>query len=190
MEVAPNVPFYSALILGPTGDNDSTTPDPHGSADQIATTSHDASRILGTDISRSWKLDADLVTLAGCSSRLGPYRESEGHIGLPQAFLIAGARRVVATQWPVGDRATALLMLRFYQNLAADRRINDRPSASKSLHEAKRWLRDLTNDQAVKILGEFEDSTRGITEQLPIAKESHPFQHPFFWAGFTLVGTP
>jgi len=39
-------------------------------------------------------------------------------VGLTRAFLHAGAARVVATLWPVEDRATARLMERFYQELA------------------------------------------------------------------------
>ncbi len=35
-------------------------------------------------------------------------------VGLTRAFLHAGARRVVATLWPVDDWATAALMERFY----------------------------------------------------------------------------
>ncbi|HEV8151176.1 MAG TPA: CHAT domain-containing protein, partial [Gemmatimonadales bacterium] len=36
-------------------------------------------------------------------------------VGLTRAFLSAGARHVVATLWPVEDRATAVLMERFYR---------------------------------------------------------------------------
>jgi CHAT domain-containing protein len=36
-------------------------------------------------------------------------------IGLARAFLSAGAARVMATLWPVQDRASAALMERFYR---------------------------------------------------------------------------
>ena len=39
----------------------------------------------------------------------------EGLIGLTRGFLYAGARRVLASLWPVEDQATAALMRRFYR---------------------------------------------------------------------------
>jgi CHAT domain-containing protein len=40
-------------------------------------------------------------------------------VGLTRAFLHAGAKRVVATLWPVDDWATAAFMERFYERMAA-----------------------------------------------------------------------
>lgn len=60
-------------------------------------------------------LHADLVVLSACQSGLGSSRLSEGTIGLPRAFLGAGARTVLASLWSVNDEATALLMQRFYE---------------------------------------------------------------------------
>jgi CHAT domain-containing protein len=37
-------------------------------------------------------------------------------LGLSRAYLIAGARTVVVSQWSVNDQATAELMLAFYQH--------------------------------------------------------------------------
>ncbi len=63
------------------------------------------------------KLAADLVVLSSCKSALGKDLESEGILGLPQAFLHAGAKRVISTLWNVDDSATAELMKHFYQRL-------------------------------------------------------------------------
>ena len=64
-------------------------------------------------------LAADLVVLSACQTGLGsraladvPAGDDWG--GLTRAFLHAGARRVMATLWPVDDWATAALMERFY----------------------------------------------------------------------------
>jgi CHAT domain-containing protein/tetratricopeptide (TPR) repeat protein len=67
---------------------------------------------------RHLHLRSDLVTLSACSTALGTEIRGEGLVGLVQAFLEAGASRVVASLWPVPDRATAELMERFYQALA------------------------------------------------------------------------
>lgn len=66
-------------------------------------------------------LRADLVLLASCSSGLGEATFGEGLAGLSQAFLKAGASRVVVSLWPVDDRATQALTQRFYAALVEQR---------------------------------------------------------------------
>ena len=63
------------------------------------------------------KLSADLVVLSSCESALGKDLGSEGIIGLPRAFLYAGARSVIASLWKVDDEATVPLMKMFYSRL-------------------------------------------------------------------------
>jgi CHAT domain-containing protein len=60
-------------------------------------------------------LPADLVTLSACQSGLG-HVSGDGMIGLSRAFLVAGARSVLVSQWSVDDQATALLMAEFYRH--------------------------------------------------------------------------
>jgi CHAT domain-containing protein len=62
-------------------------------------------------------LDADLVVLSGCRTALGREVRGEGLVGLTRGFFAAGARSLVATLWPVQDRAAADLMDRFYRHL-------------------------------------------------------------------------
>ena len=69
------------------------------------------------------QLAADLVVLSACQTGLGSgtltdVPPGDDWVGLTRAFLHAGARRVVATLWPVDDWATAAMMERFYQALA------------------------------------------------------------------------
>jgi tetratricopeptide (TPR) repeat protein len=59
-------------------------------------------------------LSAELVTLSACDTALGQSVRGEGVIGLPQAFLAAGARGVVVSLWKVEDRSTAAYMRDFY----------------------------------------------------------------------------
>lgn len=67
------------------------------------------------------KLGADLVVLSGCETALGEEVHGEGLVGLARGFLYAGASRVVASLWPVDDRAAVAFMENFYRALWIDR---------------------------------------------------------------------
>ncbi|HEX4494525.1 MAG TPA: CHAT domain-containing tetratricopeptide repeat protein [Thermoanaerobaculia bacterium] len=60
------------------------------------------------------ELPADLVVLSACNTGRGESVPGEGVVGLPQAFLVAGATQVMMSLWPIDDRATASLMKIFY----------------------------------------------------------------------------
>ncbi len=63
------------------------------------------------------RLDAELVVLSGCRTAVGRAVRGEGLAGLSRGFLYAGVPRVLASLWPVDDRATAELAARFYRGL-------------------------------------------------------------------------
>ncbi len=63
------------------------------------------------------RLDADLVVLSGCDTGGGRLQGGEGLMGLSRAFLGAGARSLVASQWAISDASTATLIERFYVGL-------------------------------------------------------------------------
>lgn len=70
---------------------------------------------------RRLDLRADLVTLSACETGLGRRIRGEGIIGLPYAFLAAGARATLVTLWRVADRSAADFMKEFYQEMHAGR---------------------------------------------------------------------
>jgi len=55
------------------------------------------------------------AVLSACHSRGSRILRGEGVFGLQRAFQLAGARRVVATLWPVGDEAARAWMRAFYE---------------------------------------------------------------------------
>jgi CHAT domain-containing protein len=76
--------------------------------------------LLGLPDVYALDLNADLVVLSACETALGRDIRGEGLLGLTQGFLYAGAKGVVASLWPVTDRATAELMRRFYDHMLRD----------------------------------------------------------------------
>jgi len=68
---------------------------------------------------RQTRLNADLVVLSACDTGTGRLEGQEGIMNLARAFLIAGAKSVVASLWQVDDRSTATLMSFLYEHLAA-----------------------------------------------------------------------
>ncbi|CAH3038629.1 unnamed protein product [Pocillopora meandrina] len=81
------------------------------------------------------RLRAKLVVLICCHSGKGHIR-AEGVVGIARAFLGSGARSVLASLWAVDDEATMEFMKQFYQHL-----VNGK-SASESLHESMKWMRE------------------------------------------------
>ena len=81
------------------------------------------------------RLRTKLVVLSCCHSGKG-HIKAEGVVGIARAFLGSGARSVLASLWAVDDEATMEFMKQFYQHL-----VNGK-SASESLHESMKWMRE------------------------------------------------
>lgn len=87
--------------------------------------------ILFTSEIYNLEMNADLVTLSACETGLGKFASGEGIVGLTRAFLYAGAKNLLVSQWKVSDESTARLMVDFYKNVLSGK---DKASA---LREAK-----------------------------------------------------
>lgn len=79
----------------------------------------------------AYRLNADLVVLSACETGLGVARAGEGVLGLPYAFTMAGARRLVLALWPVADEGAGEFMPRFYRRILAGK------SPREALRETK-----------------------------------------------------
>lgn len=73
----------------------------------------------------------DLVVLSACETALGKVESGEGVYGLRRAFVLAGARNLVMSLWPVDDETTRDLMVRFYRAYARGTRV------AQALHQAQ-----------------------------------------------------
>ncbi len=111
-------------------------------------------------------------------------------------------RSVCLSLWRVNDKATSLLMNRFYQNLLGKRPGLAMPMPkAEALSEAKKWLRSLAVDEIDSELAALERGdvrllARGkgavSRKEAPPSKSKslRPYDHPYYWAAFVLVGDP
>jgi CHAT domain-containing protein len=118
-----------------------------------------------------------LATLSACETGLGETAGGEGLLGLQRAFQTAGAKSVVAGLWKVPDKATQMLMTRFYDNLW-----RKKLSKLEALREAQRWM--------IHEAPKERELVRGLNfapgQQQPLP-ESEPLP-PYYWAAFVLSG--
>jgi CHAT domain-containing protein len=61
----------------------------------------------------------NVVILSACDSGAGEVKIGEGVMSLRRAFRIAGAESVLASHWPVSNKATAQLMTEFMRRWRA-----------------------------------------------------------------------
>ncbi|MEM0912504.1 MAG: CHAT domain-containing protein, partial [Pseudomonadota bacterium] len=84
------------------------------------------SELLGFPVS------SKLVVIAGCETTLGKSYKSAGVNSMSRGFVSQGAESVLATLWPIQDKASSLFMVQFYQNLA-----QSNGDASKALQKTQ-----------------------------------------------------
>jgi len=121
---------FKILHFAVHGIADEHNPDRSALVFREGTKTNDDGLLQVRDI-RRLSLDADLVTLSACDTGVGKIEGEEGVDSLTGAFLMAGARNVLASLWSVNDRWTATLMDKFYRNLA------DGMDVSSALRQAK-----------------------------------------------------
>jgi len=101
----------------------------------------------------------ELAILSACETNYGPQQRGEGVWALSRGFLVAGSRRVVASNWLVDDEAAASLVSYFCSGVAKEEKAGTTPDYAQSLHRAKRWVRQQEN-----------------------------WSSPYYWGMFVLVG--
>jgi CHAT domain-containing protein len=108
------------------------------------------------------ELKADLVVLSACETARGRISAGEGVIGLTWALFVAGTPTSVVSQWKVESSSTVALMLAFHRALQSE--ADDRGSVFATARALQR-------------------------AELQISR-SRQYAHPFYWAGFVVVGDP
>jgi len=128
----------------------------------------------------------NLVTLSACETGLTDSTAmTDEYIGLPSGFLYAGSMSVVSTLWKVDDFATAIFMIKFYQELQPQK------SVAVALNATQNWMRAVTREDFmawVKLLNFDKKFLQSSQLWLMASTEKQPFCQPWYWAAFCATG--
>ena len=124
----------------------------------------------------------DLIVLSACRTLLG---DADSELGFAGLALQAGARSAVGTLWYVDDVVTSAFFVQFYRLLN-----QGLPKA-----EALKRTRRLFASGSVQLDGDVvvgADAAPLLTGLTPAQRRriAGGVQHPYFWSGIELVGSP
>jgi CHAT domain-containing protein len=108
---------FNIIHLAAHGYADTQFPERSGLVLGVDPSSKDDGLLQAREIVRL-HLKAELVTLSACDTGVGKLAGEAGVTDLPEAFLISGAKSVVASLWSADDNSTLALMTRFYVHIA------------------------------------------------------------------------
>jgi CHAT domain-containing protein len=94
-------PLFSTLYLASDSTNDGRL---------------EVNEIYELDLTKS----TNLVVLSACQTQIGSISAGDEIVSLNRAFIYSGTPTVIASLWNVDDKATAILMEKFYANLKAE----------------------------------------------------------------------
>ncbi|MEX6778099.1 tetratricopeptide repeat protein [Limnospira fusiformis] len=94
-----------------------------------------------------------LVILSACETGLTDFSPNlEEYISLGLGFLYAGAANVICSLWAVNDVSTAILMVKFYEEMQTQ------PSVALALKQAQEWMRAVTKQELTAWLNEQDSA--------------------------------
>jgi CHAT domain-containing protein len=121
----------------------------------------------------------DLLVLSACETALG---DQDAEYGFAGVAMQAGVKSALASLWLIDDAGTVVLMSDFYQQLKS------MPSKSAALRQAQVNMlkrKTLIKDSQIKGLEIPVDLS-----SINLENRNQDFTHPYYWAGFTLIGNP
>ena len=141
-------------------------------------------RPLNLDRFASLNLDeppVDLLVLSSCETALG---DEEAELGFAGLAIQTGAKSVLATLWPINDAGTVALMSEFYQDL------KETPIKAEALKQAQLAM---LQGKVSFVSGQLRGSEVSVSLPPALTRlniEQQDLSHPFYWAGFTMIGNP
>ncbi|MEH2069878.1 MAG: tetratricopeptide repeat protein [Nostoc sp.] len=139
----------------------------------------------------------NLISLSACENvSTSTFITSSEYVSLVNGFLNQGVPQIISTLWTVESSASALAIGEFY------RRLQPNISAVTALAEATLWLKELTAGELTKwyedVLNNLHPDEVRIRAYLAtqlyrnskMASDKKLYNHPYYWAAFTISGKP
>ncbi len=123
----------------------------------------------------------DLLVLSACRTALGNTNAEMGFAGLAVA---AGVKSALASLWAVSDVGTLALMTEFYHQLQQNQVKSEALRATQLA-----MLNAEIRIESGQLLGNVTRSAVTLPFELS-QLENVNFSHPYYWAGFTMIGNP
>jgi CHAT domain-containing protein len=121
----------------------------------------------------------ELVTLSACQTAMG---NIDAELGFAGFALVAGAKSALASLWKVSDEATAGLMTTFYQAL------DQEAIKAEALRQAQlAMIRGQVYTESGQLI--WPGGALTLPPDL-VVDGRQDLSHPFYWAAFTMVGSP
>lgn len=158
--------------------------DPLGSALQLGA----GDTLSAREIIARLGLSADLVTLSACTSGTTQVVPGDELLGLPRAFLYAGAPAVVCALWETHDLVALLVMDGFYRGMLAGK------APAAALRDAQVAVRGMTGRALQATLDRWRAEDPVLAAALtgtPVPSElldQAIYADPAHWATFMLIG--
>lgn len=122
----------------------------------------------------------DLLVLSACETAVG---DREAELGFAGLAVQAGVKSAIASLWRVSDAGTMALMTEFYQQLKTA------PTKAAALRQTQLAM---LRQQVYIDETELRNSRGGLSIPADLAAQAlnDNLAHPFYWAGFSLIGSP
>ena len=123
----------------------------------------------------------ELLVLSACETAVGDAQVELGFAGLA---VQAGVKSALASLWSISDGGTLALMSEFYRQLKQP----DVTIKAEALRRAQlAMLRGQLHVESGQLRGIGVVGTIPLPPELP---ENQDFSHPYYWAAFTIIGSP
>lgn len=135
-----------------------------------------------------------LAWVNGCESGRAAVGPGDELLGFIRGLLAGMAPSLLLTLWPVNDLAARVFARLFYTALAQNDSPNS-PGVAAVLARTAAAMRRFTWDELRHLLREdghteteIDRACASLPRQVDAAADSPPFDHPYFWAAYFLVG--
>jgi CHAT domain-containing protein len=123
----------------------------------------------------------ELLVLSACTTAVGDEQAELGFAGLA---VHAGVKSALASLWYVSDVGTLGLMTEFYQQLRTA------PIKAEALRQAQlAMLRGEVRLQDGYLVRSGNNQALPLPSELA-ARGDRNLSHPYYWAAFTMIGSP